>query len=65
MIMIRITVDEIPLDSNLEAKKFKYLHSNMGDLFLLFCRHMNSGNEYNTITEGFLFKYLESIRGAK
>jgi len=60
----RITVDEIPLDCNLEAKKFKYLHSNRGDLFVLFCGDKENGNEYDIIiTEGFVFKYLESIRG--
>ena len=26
----RITVDEIPLGGNLEAREFKYLHNNMG-----------------------------------
>jgi len=58
----RITVDEIPLDSNLEAKKFKYLHNNMGH-FYLFCRDLDNGNEYSIIiTKGFIFKYLESIR---
>jgi len=31
-----------------------------GDLFVLFCRGLNNGNEYNiTVTEGFVFKYLE------
>jgi len=60
----RITLDEIPLDRNLEAKKFKYLHNNVGDLFVLFCRDKENGNEYDIIiTEGFVFKYLESIRG--
>jgi len=38
----RITVDEIPLDGNLEAEKFKYFHSNMGDIFI--CRDLNNGN---------------------
>jgi len=58
-----ITV-EIPLGGNLRAKKFKYLHSNMGDLFVLFCRDKDSRIEYNIIvTEGFVFKYLESIKG--
>ena len=59
----RIAVDEIPLTANLEAKKFKYLHSNMGDFYVLFCRDMNNGNEYNIIiTEGFVFKYLEGLK---
>jgi len=32
----------------------------MGDLFVLFCRDLSNGNEYNIIvTEGFVFKYLE------
>ena len=35
----RITVDEIPLGSNLEARKLKYLHNNMGDFFyFILCR---------------------------
>ena len=56
----RITVDEIPLGGNLEARKFKYLHNNMGDFYILFCVDLNNGNEYYIIvTEGFVFKYLE------
>ena len=55
-----ITVDEIPLGGNLEAQKFKYLHTNMVDLFVLFCRDLSNGNEYNIIVnECFVFKYLE------
>jgi len=61
--MIRITVAEIPLGCNLEGKKLKYLHSNMGHLYILFCRDLDNGNEYSIIiTKGFIFKYLESIR---
>ena len=58
-----ITVDEIPNDGNLEAKKFKFLHNNMGDFYVLHCRDMNSGNEYDIIVkEGYAFKYLEGLR---
>jgi len=60
----RITVDKIPLGGNLETRKFKYLRNNMGDFYMLFCRDKDNGNEYNIIvTEGFVFKYLESIKG--
>ena len=64
--MTTTTVDEIPLDSNLEANKFKYLHSkNVGDFYISFCQDLNNNaDEYNIIiTEGFVFKYIESIGG--
>ena len=33
----KISVSEIPLEANLEAKKFKHLRSDMGDLYIVFC----------------------------
>jgi len=54
----RIGVSEIPLEANLEAKKFKHLRSDMGALY-----DLHTGDEYNLIvTEGLVYEYLESIR---
>jgi len=59
----RIGVSEIPLEANLEAKKFKHLCSDMGDLYVVFCIDLHTGDEYNLIvTEGLVYEYLESIR---
>ena len=59
----RIGVSEIPLQANLEAKKFKHLCSDMGDLYIVFCIDLHTGDEYNLIvTEGLVYKYLETIR---
>ena len=59
----RIGVKEIPLEANLEAKKFKHLCSDMGDLYVVFCIDLHTGDEYNLIvTEGLVYEYLESIR---
>jgi len=59
----RIGVSEIPLEANLEAKKFKHLRSDMGDLYVVFCIDLHTGDEYNLIvTEGLVYDYLEAIR---
>ena len=59
----RISVSEIPLEANLEAKKFKHLRSDMGNLYVVFCIDLHTGGEYNAIvTEGLAYEYLESIR---
>ena len=59
----RIGVSEIPLEANLEAKKFKHLRSDMGDLYVVFCIDLHTGDAYNLIvTEGLVYDYLEAIR---
>jgi len=59
----RIGVSEIPLKANLEAKKFKHLCSDMGDLYVVFCVDLHTGDEYNLIvTEGLVYDHLEAIR---
>jgi len=59
----RSGVSEITLKANLEAKKFKHLHSDMGDLYVVFCIDLHTGDEYNLIvTEGLVYDYLEPIR---
>jgi len=59
----RIGVSEIPLEANLEAKIFKHLRSDMGDLYVVFCIDLYTGDKYNLIvTEGLVYEYLESIR---
>jgi len=59
----RIGVSEIPLEANLEAKKFKHLHSDMGNLYVVFCIDLHTGDEYNLIvTEGLVYDYLEAMR---
>ena len=59
----RIGVSEIPLEANLEAKKFKHLRSDMDDLYVVFCIDLHTGDEYNLIvTEGLVYDYLEAIR---
>jgi len=59
----RISVSEIALEANLEAKKFKHLRSDMGDLYVVFCIGLHTGDEYNLIvTEGLVYDYLEAIR---
>ena len=59
----RIGVSEIPLEANLEAKKFKHLRSDMGDLYVVFCIDLHTGDEYNLIViEGLVYEHLESIR---
>jgi len=58
----RIGVSEIPLEANLESKKFKHLCSDMGDLYIVFCIDLHTGDEYNLIVpEGLVYDYLEAI----
>ena len=61
-ISARIGVSEIPLEANLEVKKFKHLRSDMGDPYVVFCIDLHTGDEYNLIvTEGLVYDHLEAI----
>jgi hypothetical protein len=57
-----INLTDLPLDVTVQVNRYRPLHSDMGDYFLLECVY-GTTTVYVRVMGGYVFKYLVSVDG--
>jgi hypothetical protein len=57
-----INLTDLPLDTTVQVNKYRYLHNDMGDYFILECVY-GTTTVYVRVMEGYVFNYLVTLSG--